>query len=66
MGNYKKPGNKKFIPQIAKDNFHNLIIKSKAFKDKEDDVRFLLDNCLEKMFSLVDDEKCLGFWPNVI
>lgn len=63
MGNYKGFGDQKFIPNLPKNKFQNLVLKSKASSLKSKEIEFLWDNVKDKLYSLSNSENSLGFNP---
>ncbi|XP_076354042.1 dipeptidyl peptidase 3 [Tachypleus tridentatus] len=61
MGNYRGFGDSKFIPNLPKEKLEKLIKSSSASKSEPDVINFLWEKCSEKMYSLKDQEKHLGF-----
>lgn len=64
MGNYKGFGDTKFIPNLSKEKFVKLFKASKAYSLHKDEMKKLLTNCCDAVFSIEDKEKQLGF-PNL-
>ncbi|XP_035228108.1 dipeptidyl peptidase 3-like isoform X2 [Stegodyphus dumicola] len=60
-GNYKGFGDSKFIPNLPKEKFTNLVKVSKAASLYPQQIESLLARCCEPMYSLKDNEKQLGF-----
>ncbi len=68
MGNYRGFGDKKFIPDLPKDKLESLILHSKAYQNSQNSetgVKYLWDNIKDKLYSLNDNEKSIGFSPKV-
>lgn len=66
MGNYKGFGDLKFIPNLPKDKFNQLVLKSEAYQKDSKSVEFLWKQVQDSIYSLKDYEKSLGLWPKVL
>ncbi|KAG8186077.1 hypothetical protein JTE90_027071 [Oedothorax gibbosus] len=63
-GNYKSFGDSKFIPDLSKEKFEKLMFSTKFAAKFPEKLKQLLSKCLDKMFSLKEEERHLGFPPN--
>ncbi|XP_069501035.1 dipeptidyl peptidase 3 [Ambystoma mexicanum] len=60
MGNYKSFGDTKFIPNLPKDKFHELVRKSTAFQLQKEEMESLWESCGDLMYSLEPRQQSLG------
>ncbi|XP_021378701.1 dipeptidyl peptidase 3-like [Mizuhopecten yessoensis] len=60
MGNYKSFGDSKIIPNLPKEKFEALVMKSAACQKDASGMKALWDSVSERMFGLSEREKELG------
>jgi hypothetical protein len=65
MGNYKGFGDTKFIPNVDRAKFEALIRNSAAFEAEKSEMESLLNLAMDKIYSLNENERRLGFGNEV-
>jgi dipeptidyl-peptidase-3 len=64
-GNYKGFGDSKFVPGVDESKFKTFVTKCAAYKKDDVEMKELLDECVESMFSLNENNKLLGYGNKV-
>ncbi|XP_033735100.1 dipeptidyl peptidase 3-like [Pecten maximus] len=60
MGNYKSFGDSKIIPNLPKEKFEALVMKSAAYEKDARGIKALWDSVSDRMFGLTERQKELG------